>query len=347
MRGQVAALSEKMVTLTRLLFGDSSEKRDKKDKTEPGGPAAAAPADGEPAGTGGGGGRRRRGQQRGGRGHRRGDYSHLDTVEEVHDVAEDQRVCGCCGTAYAPFGEETSEQIDWRVRIVRIVHRRRRYRRTCRCAVPGVLTAPVPPKPIGKGLFTAGFLARLLVDKYVSGRPLCRIVAALANDGLDVAEGTLVGALRAASALLAPLDAAVRARNAGRGPRARRRDQLEGVPDRGGQGQPPLVPATRCTRSKWSTGDWWTWCRGRRSGGSASRSPTTTGRTSPPTTGASCGSATSATTAATAAARSCTRSGNRTRSPRPGPTWPPATRSAGPTRRWGAPEVAAAAGAAG
>ncbi len=49
---------------------------------------------------------------------------------------------------------------------------------------------------------------------YVLGRPLERIVAALSNDGFDVAKGTLVGALRALSDLLGPLDAAIRERNA-------------------------------------------------------------------------------------------------------------------------------------
>lgn len=202
LEAQVCALSEKVATLAKLAFGASSERK------KPGRSAADDV---------GGGDRRRRGQQPGSRGHGRRDYSHLDTVEEIHDVPESARVCRGCGAAYVPFGEETSEQIDWQVRIVRIVHRRRTYRRTCRCPVPGVLVAPVPLKPIPKGLFTAGFLARLLVDKYVLGRPVHRIVAALANDGLDVAEGTVVGALQALSALLGPLDAAIRARNAAAG----------------------------------------------------------------------------------------------------------------------------------
>ena len=60
-----------------------------------------------------------------------------------------------------------------------------------------MLVATVPPKPIPKGLFTALFLARLLVEKYVLGRPLERIVTALGADGLDVAKGTLVGTLKA------------------------------------------------------------------------------------------------------------------------------------------------------
>jgi len=74
--------------------------------------------------------------------------------------------------------------------------------------------APVVPKPIPKGLFTSQFLARLLVEKYVLGRPLHRIGAALAHEGLDVSDATLVANIEAVSALLAPLDAAIRARNA-------------------------------------------------------------------------------------------------------------------------------------
>ena len=147
-------------------------------------------------------------------GHGRRNYSGLETIEELHDIDEGDRVCPQCGAAYAPFGEERSEQVDWQVRIVRIVHRRATYRRTCRCPVRAVLVAPVPAKPIRKGRFTTQFLARLLVEKYVLGRPLERIVAALAADGLEVAKGTLVGVLQALSVLLGPLDAAIRARNA-------------------------------------------------------------------------------------------------------------------------------------
>jgi transposase len=114
-------------------------------------------------------------------------------------VAEGQLCCPDCGAEYAPFGEERSEQVDWVVRIVRVVHRRRRYRRTCGCRAPELVVAPVPPKPIPKGLFTSMFLARLLVDEYVLGRPLTRVVSALSNDGCDVGPGTLVGALKAVS----------------------------------------------------------------------------------------------------------------------------------------------------
>lgn len=203
LEGQVVALSERVATLAKLVFGDSTEK-----KTQ------ARPAMGGDAEHREGGQRRRRGQRPGSTGHGRRDYSGLETEEEIHDVDKGDRVCPECGAPYVAFGEEVSEQIDWQVRIIRIVHRRKTYRRTCRCQVVGVLVAPVVPKPIPKGLFTASFLARLVVEKYVLGRPLERIVAALGNDGLSVAKGTLVGCLQALSGLLGPLDAAIRARNA-------------------------------------------------------------------------------------------------------------------------------------
>lgn len=129
-----------------------------------------------------------------------------------------QRVCACCGIAFEPLGAQTSEQIDWRVTVTRIVHRRLRYRRRCEC--PGTrtqtrtLTAPPAANPIPKGRFTPEFLARLLYEKYVLGLPVHRIVRSLAAEGLRVPEGTLCGALKAVADLLLPLEQAIVGRNA-------------------------------------------------------------------------------------------------------------------------------------
>jgi hypothetical protein len=64
---------------------------------------------------------------------------------------------------------------------------------------------------VPKGLFTAGFLARLAYEKHVLGRPVHRIVQALAADGFDVAAGTLCGALKQVAPLIAPWAAAIAA----------------------------------------------------------------------------------------------------------------------------------------
>jgi len=215
---RVEELVEQVAVLSRMLFGRSSE------KTSAGG--------GDPQGSDGSGeqadgsgdtdddhdddeeDRPKRGQRPGSLGHGRRDYSHLDSREEIHDVPPDQRVCPDCGRAFDALGSEGSEQVDWQVRLTRIVHRRMRYRRACACPGPRTVTAPPAPNPIPKGRFTAGFLARLLYQKFVLGLPVHRIVKALAAEGLAVPEGTLAGALKALAGLLVPLETAIRARNA-------------------------------------------------------------------------------------------------------------------------------------
>jgi len=144
------------------------------------------------------------------RGHGGGTTATCQPSISIYDLDEGARCCASCGAGYAPLGEQVFELIDWRVVVIRQVHRRRRDRRTCRCPGPRVITAAGPPKAIGKGRFTSGFLARLLVGKYLSARPLHKITTGLARDGLAVPDSTLVGAMRQADHLLVPLEQGVR-----------------------------------------------------------------------------------------------------------------------------------------
>src|SRR5216683_3203653 len=96
------------------------------------------------------------------------------------------------GRAYELFGEDASEQVSWRVRVWRIVHRRRKYARSCRCPVPAVVTAPGPAKLTGRGLFTTEFCVNLLVAKYALGLPFNRVIAMLSFQGLEVGPDTVV-----------------------------------------------------------------------------------------------------------------------------------------------------------
>jgi transposase len=199
---QVAALTEQVATLSKMLFGRSSEKK------------TPSPPPTSPFMNTGGDPTRKRGQQSGSKGHGRRDYSHLETQDVYHDVAEDQKVCPCCGRDYSLFGDETCEQIDWIVKIIRVVHHRLKYRRNCDCDVPGVVVMPPLPKAIAKGRFTSRFLARLCIEKFSFSTPVNRIAQSLALVGADFSTGTLTGSLKAVSVLLEPLDLAVRARNA-------------------------------------------------------------------------------------------------------------------------------------
>lgn len=219
LEARVGELTEQVAVLSRMLFGRSSERNGPPSGGEPasaGGDRAVGGEDppelSRPAGLG-----RRRGQRPGSKGHGRRDYSHLETREEIYDVGEADRVCSGCGVAFEPLGTDDSEQIHWQVTLTRVVHRRRRYRRRCNCPGPRTVTAVVPAKPVAKGRFTAAFLARRLYEKYILGLPLHRIARVLSAAGLDVAEGTLCGALKDVHALLAPLDDAIAARTAAAG----------------------------------------------------------------------------------------------------------------------------------
>jgi len=160
-------------------------------------------------------GERKRGQQKGAPGHGRRLHPHLPTEVLEGEIPEGERCCPQCGLPYEDMGSaEEAEEIDWQVRLVRRVHRRHRYARMCRCAgVPAIITAAPSARVIPKGMFSVGFIALLLVEKFILGRPLHRIVLLLAMQGLRVSPGTLVGVLGRVLLLLHPLYAEISAYN--------------------------------------------------------------------------------------------------------------------------------------
>jgi transposase len=192
-----------LAVLQRILFGRSSERA----RPEP-------PADG--GGDAGPDGAQRKGRPRGpGARAGRRDYSHLPRAEVIWDF-EGGYCCPECGAPFTQLGSDhVTEQLDWLVVVRVAVHCRRRYRRDCGCRVPATVTAPGPPKAIGKGLFSNGFLAMLFTERFAAGRSMNSLVTGLARQGAGVAPGTLAGACAQAGALLVPLEEAIAARSRG------------------------------------------------------------------------------------------------------------------------------------
>jgi transposase len=199
-----------LAVLQRMLFGRSSE------RSRPGPPGCDDAGDGA-------GGDGDRGRDRGsGTGAARGpgaragrrDYSHLPRFEMFWDFPGGGYCCPECGQPFTLLGDHVSgEQLDWQV-IVRVVaHCRRRYRRGCDCRVPATVMAPGPPKAIGKGLLSNGFVAMLFTERYVAGRSMNSLVTGLARQGAEVSPATLAGACAQAGALLVPLAEAITARS--------------------------------------------------------------------------------------------------------------------------------------
>jgi transposase len=150
---------------------------------------------------------KKRGKQKGAKGYGRRPRKNLPFEEVFHDIDDEDKFCPQCGLPFNPLPfTEDSEQIDWEVRIVRHIHRRRCYTKTCMCqAVPGIVTAALPAKLIPKGMFTEGFWVRLILEKFLFQRPLYRIRQVLALEGLDVSQGTLTGGLKKIKDLVEPL----------------------------------------------------------------------------------------------------------------------------------------------
>jgi transposase len=196
-----------LAVLQRMLFGRSSE------KSRPG------PPSGGDDGSAGDGGAGKPGDGTGvkrGPGARAGrrDYSHLPRFTVVWDFPGGGYCCPGCGEPFTPLGDHWSgEQLDWQVTVRVMAHCRKRYQRACGCRVPGTVTAPGPPKAVGKGLFSNGFIALLLTERFAAGRSMNSLVTGLARQGAEISPATLAGTCAQAGALLAPLAGAIAERN--------------------------------------------------------------------------------------------------------------------------------------
>ena len=204
---ELERVNAELTVLKRMLFGRSSERA-----------RATADSGGDHSGDGDAGGRPAGGTStKRGPGARAGrrDYSHLPRVEVVWDFPDGGYCCPQCQTPFHRLGDYVTEVLDWVVTVRVAAHCRRRYRRACSCRVPATVTAPGPPKAIGKGLVSNAFIAHLLTERYVAGRSQNSLVIGLARHGADLSAATLTGTCAAAGELLAPLEVAIVARSRG------------------------------------------------------------------------------------------------------------------------------------
>src|SRR5690606_746334 len=120
-----------------------------------------------------------RGKQPGAKGYGRKIKDELPVEEVVHDVPTAQKHCNSCGLSRetSPFFE-TSEEIHYSYKLVRIRHKRLKYKKACNCKnEPTFVTAPAQDKLIPKGQFSTGFWTHIILEKYWLQRPLSRISA--------------------------------------------------------------------------------------------------------------------------------------------------------------------------
>jgi transposase len=204
LQAQVDVLKAKVAELQQRLFGRKSERTGRTTLLSGNGQSGVAA--------------RARGQQPGKAGHGRKVQGALGVSEVVLDLTDQEKRCPYCGLVWDPFGPpHRSEQIEWEVRLFRRRTIRPKYRRpsSCRCQPqrPDIVSAPLPPTVIPKGLLANSFLTEVLVLKFLYHVPLERIRAMARSAGLALSAGTLCGALEKLTPLFAPLYDAIQAQS--------------------------------------------------------------------------------------------------------------------------------------
>ena len=150
------------------------------------------------------------------RGHLRGAPGHGRTMQpqlpqRIERVELDAPQCPRCGLALGSFpGTDDSEVLEIEVQAYRRVIRRQRYRPLCECGcVPGIVSAPPPPRLIERGKYGVSVWTTVLLDKFLYGRPSHRLLQDLADHGLNRSPGTLAGGLQALASLMESLNQAL------------------------------------------------------------------------------------------------------------------------------------------
>jgi len=119
----------------------------------------------------------------------------LPRIEQVHDISEEEKICGC-GCQLSRIGEEVTEELDIVPRQSRVIrHIRPKYAcRQCEGSESdkgAVQIAPPPVQLLPKTIATAGLIAAVVVEKFADGLPLYRQAARFSREGIEISRGTL------------------------------------------------------------------------------------------------------------------------------------------------------------
>ena len=130
---------------------------------------------------------------------------HLPRERVIHDLADAEKICPCCGKLLSKIGEETSEQLEYTPAIFKVlVHVRYKYACESTCET-GVVRAALPAQPIDKGLPGSGLLAYIAVGKYADHLPLYRLEGIVARSGVEISRKTMCGWMAHCAELLSPV----------------------------------------------------------------------------------------------------------------------------------------------
>ena len=126
---------------------------------------------------------------------------HLKRERIVHDLAESEKHCACCGKDLRLIEEETSERYDYIPASLRVIQDVC-LKYACDCTVK---TAGKPLQPIEKSTAGASLLAQVIVSKFADHQPLHRQEKMWERHGVQISRKTMGGWLAQCAGLLDPL----------------------------------------------------------------------------------------------------------------------------------------------
>ena len=127
----------------------------------------------------------------------------------VHDVAEDDKQCNCCGETMHCFGMDKSEQLEFIPASIKVIeHVRPKY--SCRaCEKMGtsvaIKQAPMPPIPIPKSMATPSLLSQIITHKYQYALPLYRQEQLFKQHQIELSRQTMSDWIIKCAKLLTPI----------------------------------------------------------------------------------------------------------------------------------------------
>src|ERR1041385_2251137 len=122
---------------------------------------------------------------------------------ELEPAAEEKVGCLCHGEM-KKIGEDVTETLEY-VPASFLVIETVRPKFACSKCQEGVVTAPLPPRPIEKGRPGPGLLAQVVVSKYADHLPLYRQEQIYERQGVELSRSTLCGWVAEVADLVSPV----------------------------------------------------------------------------------------------------------------------------------------------
>jgi transposase len=191
---QLATLQHQMEQMLRRLYGRKSEQLNPnqmmfdsiileslEQNTPQTSPAAEAPVAGEVVKT------RKVSQHHG----RVPIPEHLERVEILLDIPEEQKVCPETGEPLKVITVEVSEKLEYRPgKLIVNVYKRPQYALPRGDSFAGVIAAAMPDHPIAKCKADVGLIAHLIVSKFADHLPLYRQDGIFEREGVTIPRAT-------------------------------------------------------------------------------------------------------------------------------------------------------------